>query len=155
MDGLEMQAWLVDAGIKLPVVFMTGSADVETAVRCMKDGAFDFLRKPIGAPELMEAAATAVSASRKVHCSIESTAYASALLGKLTPTESRVAELISAGLTTKAIAAAMKRSENKIKIHRLRVFEKLSVATAPGGERIIVQTRERVCPATMRMELAN
>lgn len=141
LDGVGLQAWLRAKAIPLPVIFMSGQADVATAVQCMKRGATDFLRKPFSGIELHDAITAAVARSRQSYCSSESLSYAQSLVAKLTPMERKVAGMISAGFPTKAIASTMGRSENTIKIHRHRVFSKLSVLSAASVAQIMRHAR--------------
>jgi FixJ family two-component response regulator len=141
LDGTALQDWIADVGPVIPIIFMTGVTDVTTAVNCMKLGAFDYLRKPIKMPELLASVLAAVRLSRKLTFLKQSGDHARALLATLTPTERKLAEFIAAGATTKAAAAALGRSENTIKIHRRRVFEKLATVSAAGVANIVRYSR--------------
>jgi FixJ family two-component response regulator len=129
-DGLAVQEWLNRVGISLPVIFISGIQDVPVAVEAMKAGAIEFLSKPVGEMVLRRAVSEAVAQSRKRFCRNESEQMVRAMLGTLTPTEILVAARISQGYPTKLIASHMDRSENTVKIHRHRIFQKLKVNSA-------------------------
>lgn len=136
-DGLAVQEWINGANFVLPVVFISGVQDVATVVHCMKSGAFDFLQKPFGEMQLRKAVTSAVGESRRRFCRFESERLVRQLIGSLTPTETYVAAMISRGYSTKLIAAEMGRSENTVKIHRHRIFNKLKVNSAASVANII------------------
>lgn len=136
-DGLAVHDWLKVSGIRLPVIFISGQADVGTAVHCMKAGAVEFLVKPFGEMQLRRSVSDAVALSRKQFCRSESEDLVRNLVSSLTPSEKVVANLIAKGLTTKMIAAELERSENTIKIHRHRIFTKLMVGSAASLANII------------------
>jgi FixJ family two-component response regulator len=136
-DGLAVQEWINRAGIALPVVFISGVQDISTVVHCMKAGAFDFLQKPFGEMALRSAVSSAIGHSRKRHCRLESEKMVRQMISSLTPTETHVAGMISRGYPTKLIAAEMQRSENTVKIHRHRIFNKLKVSTAASVANLV------------------
>ena len=127
LDGLAVQEWLNSSGIVLPVIFMSGIQDIATVVQGMKSGALEFLQKPFGEMVLRRAVSGAVALSRQRHCLQQSERMVRELISTLTPTELFVARMISKGYPTKLIAAEMQRSENTVKIHRHRIFNKLMV----------------------------
>lgn len=137
LDGLAIQDWLNQADIKLPVIFISGVRDVTTVVQGMKSGAIEFLQKPIGEMALRRAVTAGVALSRKRFCRKESETLVRSLIEALTPTELYVARMISRGYPTKLIAAEMERSENTVKIHRHRIFNKLKVNSAASVANIM------------------
>ncbi|MEO0063122.1 MAG: hypothetical protein RLZZ08_1682 [Pseudomonadota bacterium] len=144
-DGIAAQEWLNQAGILLPVVFLSGIQDLGTAVHCMKAGAVEFLQKPFSEMALRQAVTSAVGLSRQRHCQYETENMVQTMVDLLTPTELVVAQLISRGFSTKLIAAELGRSENTIKIHRHRVFNKMMVNSAASLANIfrIVDTDDK------------
>lgn len=140
-DGLAVQEWLNKTGIGLPVIFISGVQEVATIVHCMKAGAFEFLQKPIGEMALLRAINSAIGLSRKRHCQKVSARMVKSMVDSLTPTESIVATMISRGYPTKLIAAEMDRSENTVKIHRHRIFNKLKVNSAASVANLIRHAR--------------
>lgn len=129
-DGIALQEWLNQANVLLPVVFLSGIQDVGTAVHCMKSGAVEFLQKPFSEMSLRRAISSAVGLSRQRHCQEQTETLVRSLVSLLTPTELVVAKMISRGYPTKLIAAELGRSENTVKIHRHRVFNKIMVNSA-------------------------
>lgn len=127
MDGIAVQEWLVDAGVKLPVIFLSGANDVGTVLHCVRSGAFDYLQKPARELGLRAQLNAAIGHSRKEHCLRESRAMVLRMVEALTPTELLVAQMIAQGYVTKQIADKMQRSVNTVKIHRQRVYAKLLV----------------------------
>lgn len=136
-DGVEIQAWLRDVAPDLPVVFLSGSSNIETAVGCMLAGAVEFLVKPLKQKELRRALSAAVGAGRMKHCRKESLEAVAQRVAQLTPAEWRVAKLIAQGYVTKQIASILDRSENTTKIHRFRVFSKLGVSSSASLVKIV------------------
>lgn len=127
LDGIELQRRLTHAGALVPIVFLTGTGDIPMSVRAIKDGAVDFLTKPVNDADLLRAvrAALALAASRKT----EHTAHAALAerLATLTPREREVMAHVVAGQLNKQIAGDLGTSEQNIKIHRGRVMEKMGV----------------------------
>lgn len=141
-DGVAVQEWINRSNATLPIVFISGTQDVVTAVHCMKAGAFDFLQKPFGEMALRSAVNAAVGSSRRSYCRRQSEELAKSMIASLTPTELHVSRMISKGYPTKMIAAEMGRSENTIKIHRHRIFTKLKVNSAASVANITRHAEE-------------
>ena len=130
MSGLELQRVLNDRGIALPVIFLTGHADVSMAVEAMKLGASDFIEKPFKDQTLLDAVAKAV---RKDLARREECAARQALcerLEKLSPREREVARLVAEGLPNKVIGQRLDISERTVQVHRLHLMEKLEIHSA-------------------------
>ena len=127
LDGLELQRRLTHAGVFVPIVFLTGTGDIPTSVRAIKEGAVDFLTKPVNDADLLRAvrAALELAASRKT--ARAETAALSARHASLTPREREVMAHVVAGELNKQIAAGLGTGEQNIKIHRGRVMEKMGV----------------------------
>jgi RNA polymerase sigma factor (sigma-70 family) len=129
LDGLEVQRALTAGGAHRPIIFITGKGDVPTSVRAMKAGAVDFLTKPVGDTDLLEAIARAEeqdTRSRQIHAEL---ALIQAKLATLTPREREVLRHVVAGRLNKQIAGDLGTVEKTIKVHRSRVMEKLAVRT--------------------------
>jgi FixJ family two-component response regulator len=127
ITGLELQRWLMASSSPLPVIFLSGRGDIPAAVQAMKDGALDFLMKPVDDEALLQAIERAQLRDGKAR---RDRAEASALLAKLatlTPREREVFELVVAGKLNKQIAAELGTVEKTIKVHRGRVMEKMGV----------------------------
>ena len=128
-SGLAVQEQLVRAGAELPIVFLTGYADVATSVRAMKAGAFDFLQKPIDEQRLIDAVQEALGdAIRQWQDHAERDRIA-ALAGTLTPREREVLALIVTGLRNKLVADQLGAAEKTVKVHRARVMEKMKAGS--------------------------
>jgi two-component system response regulator FixJ len=138
MDGLEMQRRLNERGVRLPVIMMTGQADVPVAVRAMKAGAVDFLEKPVDDALLVDAVGRALAAGRRSREAASAAAAAARLLGDLTPREREVLDLLVAGLPNKAIALELGASPRTIEVHRARILEKLAVRSLPELVRLVL-----------------
>jgi two-component system response regulator FixJ len=138
IDGLELQRRLNEGGVRLPVIVMTGQADIPVAVRAMKAGAVDFLEKPFADEQLLEAVRHALERSMQLHANDLVAAAAAGRLAALTPREREVLDLLVAGLPTKAIANELGASPRTIEVHRGRVFEKLQVRSLPELVRLVL-----------------
>ena len=138
MDGLELQQRLRELGARLPVIVMTGAADVPVAVRAMKTGAVDFLEKPVEEGVLLDAVQRALAAGRQQRDLASAAADAAIRLTRLTPRERDVADLLAAGLANKAIASKLGASPRTIEVHRARVLEKLEVGSLPELVRLVL-----------------
>jgi len=125
MTGLELQARLNDSGHALPIIFVTGHGDIPTSVRAMRQGALDFLSKPFGSEQLLEAVGNALARDR---AGFEERRELEVLIGRhrlLTPREREVFDLVVQGLLNKQVARQLGASEKTIKAHRGRVMEKM------------------------------
>ena len=127
LSGPELQRRLSELGSILPIVFLTGHPDVPTTVRTIKAGAEDFLTKPVSSDELLRAVERAI-AHHEVERALKSKLdMVRAHIGKLTPRERQVFELVIRGQTNKQVANALGSTERTIKAHRQRVMEKMQV----------------------------
>jgi len=127
--GLELQRSLTEKGSNLPIVFLTGHADVPMSVRAMKAGAVDLLTKPIEAKELVYAVSVAIARNRVARDAAMEVAAIRQRLAKLTPREYEVFEHVVCGQLNKETAAEMGTVEKTVKVHRARVMEKLEVSS--------------------------
>ena len=129
MSGLEVQQQLAAAGICLPVIFLTGHADIEMSVRAMKAGAVEFLTKPFHEQELLDAIQAALQRHR-IERKHRAELYAlRTRYHSLTPRESEVFSLVTYGLLNKQIAAELGSSEKTIKVHRAQVMHKMNAGS--------------------------
>ena len=137
ISGLELQHRLIEEMVDMPVVFLTGHGDIPTSVQAMKDGAIDFLTKPVEADRLFEVvpAALRLGAERRVRTSeIESIRERATML---TPRETEVMHLVASGRLNKQIAFELGTSEKTIKVHRARVMEKMRVSSVAELVRLV------------------
>jgi FixJ family two-component response regulator len=127
INGLELQRWLAQSASPLPVIFLTGRGDIPSSVRAMKEGAVDFLMKPVNDAELLKAIATALERERRMRAARSEARSVQDRLATLTPRERQVLEHVVSGKLNKQIAADLGTVEKTIKVHRARVMKKMGV----------------------------
>ena len=119
-----------DLVARLPVIFLTGHADVPTAVDAVKRGAFDFCEKPFSDNALVDRIEQALAQSAAVLESSGEREHLQALLDELTERERDVMRLVVEGLPNKLIADQLDISVRTVEVHRARVFDKMQVKSA-------------------------
>jgi FixJ family two-component response regulator len=124
-SGLELQRDLADAGVHIPIVFITGYADVPMTVRAMKAGAVEFLTKPFRGQELLDAIQEAIAKDRVAWHERAQMAQLRARFESLTAREKEVLKLVASGLLNKQIGAELGTSELTVKTQRGRVMQKM------------------------------
>ena len=124
LSGLDLQRQLAEKDVHIPIIFITGHGDIPITVRAMRDGAFDFLTKPIRAPNLLGAIQKAIARDRELRKERAESAELRIRFASLTPRETEVLKLVAAGLLNKQIASRLGVSELTIKTHRAHVMEK-------------------------------
>ena len=127
LSGPELQARLSELGSALPIVFLTGYAEVQTTVRAIKAGAEDVLTKPVSSEELLGAIERALARHQATRSQRNKLDVVRAHIAKLTPREREVFELVIRGNTNKQVANVLGATERTIKAHRHRVMEKMQV----------------------------
>ena len=125
LSGPELQERLLEMNVSLPVIMITGNADLPTAVKTMKAGAVDFIEKPFEEDVLLQSVDKALTLSAKQHAQSVSAENWQKNLGKLTPREREVLEQIVQGHPNKIAAYHLGISPRTVEIHRARVVEKL------------------------------
>jgi FixJ family two-component response regulator len=125
LSGLDLQTELAQAGIRIPVIFITGYGDIPMSVRAMKAGAVDFLAKPFRDQELLDAVALALDRDRKRRDDEKAAAALQAQFGSLTHREQQVMALVTDGLMNKQVAGKIGISEITVKIHRGNLMKKM------------------------------
>ena len=127
LSGPELQTRLMEAGSKLPIIFMTGNGDIPTSVRAIKAGAEDFLTKPIEKDRLFGAIERAIARYQSARQENDRLNTLRARMATLTLREQRVFELLLQGKRNKQIAYELGVTESTIKVHRGRVMAKARV----------------------------
>ena len=132
LSGLAMFEKLIGYGLlpTLPVIFLTGHADVPTAVDSVKRGAFDFFEKPFSDNALVDRIEQALSQSAAALVQHSQATGLRAQLGGLTERERAVMQLVVEGLPNKLVADQLDISVRTVEVHRARVFEKMGVKSA-------------------------
>jgi FixJ family two-component response regulator len=125
LGGLDCQRQLADAGIHIPIIFMTGHGDIPMSVRAMKAGAVDFLTKPFRDQDLLDAIQQAIERDRARRADEASTARLRDCFSSLTRREREVMAWVVAGRLNKQIAAEIGVSEITVKVHRGQVMRKM------------------------------
>lgn len=126
MSGLDFQAQLVDSGVHLPVILMTGFGDIPMSVRGMKAGAVDFLTKPFRDQDMLDAVATAIERDQARRAAEDGAADLLGLFQTLSPRERQVMALVTAGKMNKQVAGDLNLSEITVKIHRGHAMRKMA-----------------------------
>jgi FixJ family two-component response regulator len=137
LNGLEVQDELKRRGVSLPIIFLTGHADVPTTVRAMKGGAAEFLTKPIDEAQLITAAQDALERDHLVRDQLDELASIRDRVAMLTPREREVMRLVVAGKLNKQAAQTLGTAEKTIKVHRARVMEKMGAASLADLVRMV------------------
>ena len=127
LSGPELQERLSELGSALPIVFLSGYADVQTTVRAIKGGAEDFLTKPVSSEDLFAAVERALAHQLAARGPRDKLDSVRAHIAKLTPREREVFELVVRGNTNKQVGKLLGTTERTIKAHRHRVMEKMQV----------------------------
>ena len=140
VSGLDFQTQLVRAGVRMPIVFMTGHADIPMSVRAMKAGAIDFLTKPFRDQDMLDAVYSAIEVDRKRRQVDADVAGLNQLYGSLTKREREVMAFVTRGLMNKQIAGQLGLSEITVKIHRGNVMRKMGVRSVAD----LVRAAERL-----------
>ena len=142
LSGLELQEAMGRAGYHLPVIFMSGHADIQSTVKAIQGGAIDFLIKPFDERQLLEAIDRATALDLEERAARAGRDALRARLNLLTPREREVCMFVAAGRLNKQIAAELGIAEKTVKAHRARVMAKLQAPSVAELVRIVDRARE-------------
>lgn len=142
MSGLELQGHLQQQQVTVPVIMITGHGDVPMAVRAMKAGAIDFIEKPFNDEQLLESIrnALAIDDTRRDEQAFK--AEVASRLAQLTPRESEVMNMVTAGKSNKEIANTLGVSAKTVEAHRAKVMEKMEAGSLAELVRLVVSAHQ-------------
>ena len=144
MSGLELQRELRQRRITIPVIIISGHADVQVAVRAFKTGAVDLLEKPFSDDDLLDRIRLALEKDREIRTAAAERAAAAARIALLTRREKQVLGLVVAGSSNKEIANKLALSLKTVEVHRSRVMEKMQVGSLAELVRLVVHSEENL-----------
>jgi FixJ family two-component response regulator len=127
MDGVELQKRLKEMDAPLPMIFLTGFAEVGVAVTAMREGAFDFLEKPFSALALLGKIREALDSSQVLHAQWLERQARKARIALLTPKELAITRQVVAAKSSREISEVLGLSVRTVENHRTRIMEKLHV----------------------------
>jgi len=128
-SGLDLQHELIDAGLSLPIIFITGHGDIPMSVKAIKDGAVEFLTKPFRDQDLLDAILAGLQRDRAQRDKEKVVTELRDRFNSLTPREREVMALVVAGHLNKVIAGEIGVSEITVKVHRASVMRKMAAAS--------------------------
>jgi FixJ family two-component response regulator len=131
MSGLTLHRELLNEGVTLPVIFITGHGDIPMSVRAMKAGAFEFLTKPFHHQELLDAIHAAIEHDRASRRETVLITDLRKRYATLTERERHIMTLVVIGRANKQIAAELNLSEITVKVHRGQVMRKMKAGSLP------------------------
>jgi FixJ family two-component response regulator len=130
-SGMAFHQEIINSGMRIPVVFMTGHGDIEMGVKAMKAGALDFLAKPFKDQDMLDAVAQALARDSERLAADTALAGLRASYQSLSPREKEVMAFVLSGLLNKQIASEMNLSEITVKVHRGQVMRKMKARSMP------------------------
>ncbi len=137
LSGIEVYRRMRDAGMEMPVIFITGHGRVSMAVNAMRDGAFDFLEKPVDDQHLIDAVFAAIARETQRRRDAGSRELVANRLGRLTQRERAIAELIAEGNSSREVAEKLALSVRTVEGYRSRILAKLEADSLAQMIRIL------------------
>ena len=136
MRGPELQERMLAMGVSLPIVYLTGHADVPMSIRAMKQGALDILLKPVEEESVLSAIGAAIARHQSIDANERERLAIGQLLSRLSPREHEVMAAVISGRLNKQIAGDLGITEKTVKAHRARVMEKLETRSVAALVRL-------------------
>ena len=146
LTGPDLQTQLIERDISIPIIFLTAHGDTPTGIKAMKDGAVDFLLKPIEEQALFEAIDNALDKGARLRKQQEETEEAKRLIATLTPREYETSRWLITGMLNKQIAIPLSITERTVKAHRGQIMQKLGVVSV--AELVRLAQKAGVSPAS-------
>jgi FixJ family two-component response regulator len=137
LSGMDLQRELIQAGVHIPIIFVTGHGDIPMTVQAMKAGAVEFLTKPFRSRRLLDAVRAAIERDRLAQKERSETAELRQRYEQLTPREREVMPLVAAGLLNKQVAGELATTERTIKFHRANIMQKMGATSLPDLVRMV------------------
>jgi len=137
LNGLDVQELLAGRGVSHPIIFVSGQGDVSSTARAMKEGAVDFLVKPIDETQLLDAIGRAGARATALREQQQSERETAARFARLTRREREVCDLVARGLLNKQVASELGTGEKVVKVHRGRAMRKLEVDSVAALVRLL------------------
>jgi FixJ family two-component response regulator len=125
LTGLDLQKWMAEANLEIPIVFITGHGDIPASVRAIKAGAVEFLTKPVDEQQLLRAIVEGVERDRATRGRHAQARELRQRFDSLTAREQEVLRQVISGLLNKQVAAELEITEFTVKIHRGNVMRKM------------------------------
>jgi RNA polymerase sigma factor (sigma-70 family) len=141
MSGLELQEELHERGANIPIIIITGYAEVPMAVRALKAGAVDFIEKPFSDQLLLDRIQHAIEVDRQARAAQARQADIATRIGSLSPREREVMDLVVQGNANREIAETLGLSPKTVEVHRARVMEKMKVDSFAELIRVVLEYR--------------
>ena len=141
LTGLDVQKWMAEANLEIPIVFITGHGDIPASVRAIKAGALEFLTKPVDEQQLLRAIVEAVERDRATRGRHAQTRELRQRFDSLTAREQEVMRQVTSGLLNKQVAAELEITEFTVKIHRGNVMRKMHAQSLADLVRMAAKLR--------------